>query len=101
MGQTRDRGRDVTRRTYYSFWLDCPAMLPLTKPMFPLRTGIAVQARAARRTDNVNQPRAKRERHVNDEARDWLAAADAAPPTECAKKARGRADTARVETRLP
>ena len=77
------------------------AMPALTKPMFPLRTGIAVQARAARRTDNVNQPRAKRERHVNDEARDWLVAAAAAPPTECAKKARGRGDTARVETRLP
>ena len=75
-------------------------MLPLTKPMFPLTTGIAIQARAARRRDNVNQPRA-RERHIKDRAVGWLAAADAESPTECAVNECGRRDAVRVETRLP
>ena len=76
-------------------------MLPLNELMFLLRTGIAVQARGARRTDNVNQPRGKRERNIKDRALGWLAAADAEPPTECALTQCGRGDTARVETRLP
>jgi hypothetical protein len=69
--------------------------------MFPLTTGIAVQARGASRKDNVNQPRAKRERHIKGRALGWLAAADAESPTECAVNERGPGDTVRVETRLP
>jgi len=76
-------------------------MLPLTKPMFPLRTGIAVRTRAARRTDNVNRPRAKRERYIKGRAPGWLAATDAESPTECAMNECGRRDAVRVETRLP